>query len=96
MCSMGVNFKHMKYRLGLIEDNRPIRTAYETYFNAHREFELVVSEETMEAFLCHVDKGLELDIVLSDIGLPGMSGIDGIARIKRRDAACGDHHEYRL
>lgn len=74
----------MSYRLGIIEDNRAIRGAYETYFKAHPEFELVVSEETMEDFLVHVSNGLELDIVLSDIGLPGMSGIEGIRSIKKQ------------
>ena len=82
-CIFKSNFGTMAYRLGIIEDNRGIRHAYEVYFNAHPSFQLICAEESMEAFLKHVDEGLELDIVLSDIGLPGMSGIDGIPTIKK-------------
>src|SRR5690606_30969302 len=34
------------------------------------------------------NESIQFDVILSDIGLPGESGITGISRIKRRAANC--------
>lgn len=78
-----VYLKSMKYRLGIVEDDLVIKRAYELYFEAHPSFDLVFSTDNMEDFLKAAEDGMELDIVLSDIGLPGMSGIEGIPRVKQ-------------
>lgn len=76
-------FNTMKYRIGLIEDDQIVRMAYERFFEAHPSFDLVYSFDNMEDFLEAATDGSELDIVLSDIGLPGMDGISGVPLVKK-------------
>lgn len=73
----------MKSRLGIIEDDRGIKNAYDLFFSRHESFELVLSSESMEGFLEKAASLEPLDIILSDIGLPGISGIAGIKMIKK-------------
>jgi len=47
-----------------------------------RGYECVGDFSTMEDALEAVGDGLEADVVLSDLGLPGMSGIDGIRKLR--------------
>jgi len=72
----------MKRKLGIIEDDLAIKKVYELFFSRQEEFELVYSTDNMEDFLDAAVNLPKLDIVLSDIGLPGMSGIEGISAIK--------------
>jgi DNA-binding NarL/FixJ family response regulator len=73
----------MKYRLGIIEDDRGIKNVYDLFFSKHENFELVLSSMSMEDFLEKAPNIAPLDIILSDIGLPGISGIAGIKMIKQ-------------
>ncbi|NNE25367.1 MAG: response regulator transcription factor [Saprospiraceae bacterium] len=70
-------------RIGLIEDDQIVRLAYEKYFEVHPNFNLIYSFDNMEDFLEAAQNGSTLDIILSDIGLPGMNGISGIPLIKK-------------
>ncbi len=67
-------------RITLIEDNKVIRESVAKYLSMHEEFELVDTFETVEAFLGEKKQNpkYHTDIFLLDIGLPGMSGIEGI------------------
>ena len=78
-----VYLQSMKYRIGIVEDDSIVRQAYDAYFTAHPSFDLIASTDNMEEFLQYAEDGMELDIVLSDIGLPGMSGIQGVPKIKQ-------------
>lgn len=71
--------------LSIIEDIEDIREFYMAYFRQQPEFDAVYGFDSMEAFFESFDQELPMpDIVLSDINLPGMSGIDGIKEIKRK------------
>ena len=74
----------MRTPLAIIEDQPTIRQAYATYLGAQPEFELVLVAGSVEEFLDEVP-GLPVSprLVLSDIGLPGMTGIEGVARIRQ-------------
>ena len=74
----------MRTPLAIIEDQPTIRQAYATYLGAQAEFELVLVAGSVEEFLDEV-RGLAVPprLVLSDIGLPGMTGIEGVARIRQ-------------
>lgn len=73
----------MAIKVGIIEDDNIVRLGYEKYFNAMDNFELVFSAGDMESFISFCKQKPSIEIILSDIGLPGMSGIQGIPIIKK-------------
>ncbi|GAA4436144.1 response regulator transcription factor [Ravibacter arvi] len=75
-------------RLGIIEDDNEIRSMLEQYFSGQPGFSVLLSASSVEAFFTLWGDGIYLDIILSDIGLPGESGIKGISRIKKRAPKC--------
>jgi DNA-binding NarL/FixJ family response regulator len=70
--------------LALIEDQPAIREVLAEYLCAQPEFTCVLVAESVEDFLHRLPPGLEGPVlVLSDIGLPGRSGIEGLPLIKQ-------------
>lgn len=71
-------------RLAIIEDDSVIKESLESYLGEHPNIELITIEESVEDFLRNMQRQLlpALDLLLLDIGLPGMSGIEGIPPIK--------------
>jgi DNA-binding NarL/FixJ family response regulator len=74
------------YTIGIIEDDASLRSNYTDFFNLSDEFEVVFNFESVEAFQnSDFDEDLHpVDILLLDIRLPGISGIDAIEQIKKR------------
>lgn len=75
-------------RLGIIEDDDQIRDMLDDYFRNQPGISVLLCASSIEAFFEQWHDTLHLDIILSDIGLPGESGIKGISRIKRRAPKC--------
>jgi len=75
-------------RLGIIEDDEEIRTMLDQYFGSQPGFSVLLSASSVEDFFEQWTDSIYFDIILSDIGLPGESGIKGIPRIKRRASRC--------
>jgi DNA-binding NarL/FixJ family response regulator len=72
-------------RVALIEDETDIRNGLAVLINGTGGFRVAGSFGSIESALPRI--GVELpDILLVDIGLPGMSGIDGIPLLKERSA----------
>lgn len=71
-----------KLTLAIIEDVEDIRNGLKEYFIHHAIFKTVKTYESMEDALAEIESGFRPDLVLSDIGLPGMDGISGIKKIK--------------
>jgi RNA polymerase sigma factor (sigma-70 family) len=72
----------MAIRTAIIEDDRDMRLAFEQAVRAEGDLDLRGSYASAEAFLGRPE-GLDgLDVVLSDINLPGQSGIQCIAQCK--------------
>ena len=68
--------------VGIVEDDRDIRTGIQKYLTHQKDFLCEIAGESVEEFLARA-KGREFpDVILSDIGLPGMSGIYGMKLIK--------------
>ncbi|HSE41943.1 MAG TPA: response regulator transcription factor [Acidobacteriota bacterium] len=67
----------------IIEDNNQIRQGLSALINGTTGFQCNLSYASMEEALPHVSPHAA-DLVLVDIGLPGMSGIDGIRVLKKR------------
>jgi DNA-binding NarL/FixJ family response regulator len=71
-------------RVGIVEDEREIRDAIQAYLNAQENIICEPAVESMELFMSTVTPETLPDIILTDIGLPGISGITGIKLIKER------------
>ena len=69
-------------QVAIIEDDEEIRKAIESYLNLQDDMCCRWSHESVEHFLNHIQPDNLPDIILMDIGLPGMSGINGIKIIK--------------
>src|SRR5215208_4933351 len=69
----------------LIEDLRDVREGLAMLINGSPGFRCAASFRTMEEALRAI-KNSPPDVVLTDIGLPGMSGIEGIRVLKNRFA----------
>lgn len=70
-------------KVALIEDRREIRDALAAIIEGTEGFRCTGAFRTMEQALAEIGRDLP-DVVLSDIGLPGMSGIEGVAILKER------------
>jgi len=66
----------------LVEDQRDVREGLFALINGSTGFHCLGAFRTMEEALRAVDKELP-DVVLTDVGLPGMSGIDGTRILKQ-------------
>lgn len=70
-------------KVAIIEDERDIRECLTFLINGTAGYECTGSYRTMEESLDKIGPQLP-DVVLSDIGLPGMDGIEGIRILKQR------------
>ena len=70
-------------RVAIVEDRREIREGLAMIINGTPGFSCTGAYRTMEDALDRIGHELP-DVVLNDIGLPGMSGIDGIRILKER------------
>jgi len=72
----------MAIRVAIIEDDRDMRTAFEQAVTGEGDLDLRGSYPSVEAFLDRPE-GLDgLDVVLTDLNLPGQGGIQCIAQCK--------------
>ena len=69
-------------RIAIIEDNKFIRSGIELILNSEPDFILIGSYQSCEVAFYNEEIS-ESDIVIMDIRLPGMSGIDGISYLKK-------------
>jgi len=71
-------------KIGIIEDNSRLRNNYSEFFQLQDEYILSFAFESINAFKENFDpkSGIVPDIILLDINLPGIGGIDGIELFK--------------
>lgn len=67
----------------IVEDNRTIRESLTSLINNTGDFRCIASFPDCESMLFSPDTS-KADIFLMDIGLPGMSGIEGVKILKER------------
>src|ERR1051326_8772907 len=77
------NNQQKTIRIVIIEDQRQLREGLVTLINFTSGFSCAAACRTMEEALAYVERDLP-DVVLSDIGLPGMDGIEGIRILKEK------------
>ena len=73
-------------RLGIVEDDTVIRESLIKYMSANPSIEIQIAAKSMEDFFDRTGNGQvkAIDVLLLDIGLPGMSGLQGIKLIKEK------------
>ncbi len=70
--------------VGIIEDNKEIRSSLVEFLRIQPNILFEAEAESVEEFLKLKETELNLDILLLDIELPGISGINGIKFIKEK------------
>ena len=73
--------------LAIIEDDEMVREGLEDYLGDNPRLKIGPVVTSVETFLEHLENSLEkpqIDLMLLDIGLPGMSGIQGIRPIRQK------------
>ena len=71
-----------KHRVVIVEDDQLIREGYADFINEDDSLICVNHYSRCEQAITYIERDLP-DIVLMDIELPGMSGIEGIKNIKK-------------
>jgi len=73
-------------KLGIIEDDDVIKESLEHFMPQHPSIRITTSVTSVEAFLENAQsiKKPLVDVLLLDVGLPGMSGIQGIYHIRQK------------
>ncbi len=70
--------------IAIVEDNDKIRDLIQQYLENQENYECKMAYDSVEAFLKVIKGGKLPDVILMDIELPGMSGIDGMKLIKNQ------------
>lgn len=70
--------------VGIVEDDNEIREAICNYLNEQENISCKIAEESVEKFMRFLFPEKLPNVILMDIGLPGMSGISGIKLIKEK------------
>ncbi len=65
----------------VVEDNDSIREGLKVLINGTEEYDCTACYSDCESMLRNIKK-LNPDVLLMDIGLPGMNGIEGIKKVK--------------
>ena len=75
--------------VGIIEDDTEIREGVGSYLRQQADLVCSVSESSVEEFFTALKDGIPPEVILLDIGLPGISGLQAIRFIKEKlpDAA---------
>lgn len=71
-------------QVGIIEDNKKIRQLMQRYLDMQEDMSCPVATESVEEMLEHLTKFSHPNVLLMDIQLPGMSGIDGMKIIQQK------------
>jgi DNA-binding NarL/FixJ family response regulator len=74
----------MASTIGIVEDNKKIRELIRRYLDMQDELSCPIGVETVEEMLEYLKENEAPRVILMDIQLPGMSGIEGMGLIKQK------------
>jgi DNA-binding NarL/FixJ family response regulator len=78
--------KHMSISLAIVEDLDEVRDGLKNFISLSQDFKILDTFKTAEEALYDIPK-LKPDIVIMDINLPGMNGIECIRQVKDKSPA---------
>lgn len=70
--------------IGIVEDNKKIRNLIQRFLDMQDELSCPVAVDSVEEMIAHLKEHEQPDVILMDIQLPGMSGIEGMKVIKEK------------
>ncbi len=70
--------------VAIVEDDSFIRESLNDFINDQEPMRCIAAKDSVEAFMHWLNDENIPDVILMDIGLPGMSGISGIKLIKQK------------
>ena len=70
--------------VGIVEDDDQIRKSIQDFLNRQNGFRCDWAFNSIEALLLHLRAESLPQVLIMDLGLPGMSGIDGMKLIKQK------------
>lgn len=70
--------------IGIVEDNIKIRNLIQKFLDMQEKMSCKVAVDSVEEMLEYLGENESPDVLLMDIQLPGMSGIEGISIIKKK------------
>src|SRR5919206_624063 len=83
LISMNATQQQPEIKVAIVEDVPSLREGFRLLIGETTGFRCTGSFRTMEEALVHVPRQPP-DVLLADIGLPGMDGIEGVRRLKER------------
>lgn len=73
-----------KIKVGIVEDEHEIRDMLIYFINQQPDMQCVLEADSVESFFKKVDDVPQLHVLIQDIGLPGMTGLDAIRKIREK------------
>lgn len=73
-----------KIKVGIVEDEHEIRDMLIYFIDQQPDMQCVLEADSVESFFRKVDDVPQLHVLIQDIGLPGMTGLDAIRRIREK------------
>lgn len=71
-------------QIAIVEDDKMIRESLQVFIKSKTQYSICQASGSVEDFLDQYTSDQDPTILILDIGLPGMSGIDGIPLIKKK------------
>jgi DNA-binding NarL/FixJ family response regulator len=73
-----------KIKVGIVEDEHEIRDMLIYFIDQQPDMQCVLEADSVESFFKKVDDVPQLHVLIQDIGLPGMTGLDAIRKIREK------------
>ena len=78
--------KKIPLKIAIIDNDENLKSVYQIYFEHTEEYELCGVYPSVTALLSEFG-GLHPDIIISEVSLPGVNGMDGIAHFKKKNSS---------